>query len=131
MDGTLDIEYAPGVVVIVLRGEHDLSTQPRLQATIDEALSAGMSVVVDLSAVEFIDSAVLSSILHGHKRATNGDDGREQGLAVVASPGARFVARMLSLVHIDDHVGIHLSQDSAVVSLQRASEPGEVVYEQG
>jgi anti-sigma B factor antagonist len=131
MDGTLDIEYAPGVVVIVLRGEHDLSTQPRLQATIDEALSAGMSVVVDLSAVEFIDSTVLSSILRGHKRATNGDDGREQGLAVVASPGARFVARMLSLVHIDDHVGIHLSQDSAVVSLQRASEPGEVVYEQG
>ena len=131
MDGTLDIEYAPGVVVIVLRGEHDLATQPRLQATIDEALGAGMSVVVDLSAVEFIDSTVLSSILHGHKRATNGDDGREQGLAVVASPGARFVARMLSLVHIDDHVGIHLSQDSAVVSLQRASEPADVVYEQG
>jgi anti-anti-sigma factor len=121
LDGTLDIQTAPGVVVLLLRGEHDLSTQPRLRAAIDEALAAGMSVVVDLSEVGFIDSTVLAAILHGQKRATDGDDGREQGVAVVASPGARFVARMLSLVHIEDHVAVHLSRDSAVVSLQRTA----------
>jgi anti-sigma B factor antagonist len=118
VDGTLDIQTAPGVVVILLRGEHDLSTQPRLRATIDEALAAGMSVVIDLSEAEFIDSTVVAAILHGHRRATDGDGGRGQGLAVVASPGARFVARMLSLVDIEDHVAVHLSQDSAVVSLE-------------
>jgi anti-anti-sigma factor len=120
MDGTLEIETAPGVMLLVLRGEHDLSTQPRLRATIDEAIAAGMSIVIDLSEVEFIDSTVLAAILHGQRRATDGDGDREQGLAVVASPGARFVARMLSLVHIEDHVAVHLSRDSAVVSLQRA-----------
>ena len=122
MDGTLEIKTTPGVVVLMLRGEHDLSTQPLLRARMDEALSAGMSVIIDLSEVEFIDSTVLSAILHGQKRATNGDDGREQGLAVVASPGARFVARMLSLAKIDDHIAIHLSRDSAVVSLQREND---------
>ena len=122
MNGTLDIEQTPGVVVITLRGEHDLSTQPLLQAAIDDALNAGMSIVVDLSVVEFIDSTVLSAILHGHKRATDADDGRERELAVVTSPGARFVARMLSLVRIDDHVGVHLSRHSAIVSVQRADE---------
>ncbi len=104
--------------MILLRGEHDLSTQPRLRARIDEALAAGMSVVIDLSEAEFIDSTVVAAILHGHRRATDGDGGRGQGLAVVASPGAQFVARMLSLVHIEDHVAVHRSQDSAVVSLQ-------------
>jgi anti-anti-sigma factor len=126
LDGTLDIQTAPGVVVLLLRGEHDLSTQPRLRATIDEALAAGMSVVIDLSEVEFIDSSVLAMILHGHKRATNGDGGRGQGLAVVASPGAHFVARMLSLLHIEDHVAVHRSQDSAVVSLQRVGQAAGV-----
>ena len=119
MDGTLEIEHVPGIDVLVLRGEHDLSTQTRLQGQIDDALNAGKSVVVDLSAVDFIDSTVLAAILHGQKRATTGNDGRGHGLAVVASPGAKFVARMLSLVHIEDHVAVHLSRDSAVVSLQR------------
>ena len=125
LDGKLDIRTAPGVVVLVLRGEHDLWTHPRLRATIDAALAAGMSVVMDLSEVEFIDSTVLAEILHGQRRATDGDGGRGRGLAVVASPGARFVARMLSLVHIDDHVAVHLSRDSAVVSLQRAGQAVE------
>ncbi len=119
MDETIEIRNAPGVAVLVLRGEHDLSTQARLQATVDEAIGNGLSVVIDLSEVAFIDSTVLAVILHSHKRATDESNGRGQGLAVVASPGAQFVARMLSLVKIDDHVAVHLSRDSAVVSLQR------------
>jgi anti-anti-sigma factor len=126
LNASFDIQTAPGVVVLVLHGEHDLSTQPRLHATIDEALAAGMSVVIDLSEIEFIDSTVLAEILRGQRRATDEDGGRGQGLAVVASPGARFVARMLSLVHIQDHVAVHLSQDSAVVSLQRTGRPERV-----
>ena len=119
MEGTLEIEHAPGVDVLVLRGEDDLSTQHDLHARIDAALSGGKSVVVDLRAVELIDSTVLAAILQGQRRATNDNGGPGQGLAVVASPGAKFVARMLSLVHIEDQVAVHLSRDSAIVSLQR------------
>jgi anti-anti-sigma factor len=119
VQGTLEIVQVPGVDVLVLRGEHDLSTQRDLQASIDQVIAAGKSVVVDLSEVDFIDSTVLSAILHGHERATHESDGRRRDLAVVASPGAKFVARMLSLVHVDDQVAVHLSRDSAVVSLQR------------
>jgi anti-anti-sigma factor len=118
MDGTIEIEHAPGVDVLVLHGEHDLSTQSRIQRHIDAAISAGKSVVVDLSQVDFIDSTVLAAILHGQRRATPEDDGRGPGLAVVSSPGAKFVARMLALVHLEDHVAVHLSRDSAVVKLQ-------------
>jgi anti-anti-sigma factor len=123
MGGTLDITHAPGVDVLVLHGEHDLSTQSRLEARIDAALDAGKSVVVDLSEVDFIDSTVLAAILHGQRRAGSDDAGRGPGLAVVASPAAKFVARMLSLVHLEEHVAVHLSRDSAVVSLQRRTGP--------
>ena len=101
MGGTLDITHAPGVDVLVLHGEHDLSTQSRLEARIDAALDAGKSVVVDLSEVDFIDSTVLAAILHGQRRASPENGGCGPRLAVVASPGAAFVARMLSFVHID------------------------------
>jgi anti-anti-sigma factor len=120
MDGTLEIETAPGVVVLLLRGDQDISTEPRLRATIDEAVAAGLSVVIDLSEVGSVDSAVLATIHDGQKRATNGDGGRGHGLAAVASPGARFVARMLSLIHVDDHVAVHHARDSAVVSVRPA-----------
>jgi len=119
MDGTLDVTHAPGVDVLVLHGEHDLSTQGVLEAQIDAALDAGKSVVIDLSAVDFIDSTVLAAILHGQRRATPEDEGRGPGLAVVASPGAAFVARLLSFVQIDGQVSVHRSRDSAVVSLRR------------
>ena len=119
MDGTLEIQTAPGVVVLLLRGDQDISTEPRLRARIDEAVSAGLSVVIDLSEVRFIDSAVLATIRPGQKRATSGDGDRDHGLAAVASPSARFVARMLALVQIDDHVAVHHSRDSAVVSVTR------------
>ena len=121
MRGTLEVQAGPGVVVLLLRGDHDLSTQPCLQAHIDDAHAAGLSVVVDLSEAGLIDSAILTTILRAQKRATNGDGGRGHELAAVASPGARFVARMLSLVHIEDHVAVHHSLDSAVVSLQRTA----------
>jgi hypothetical protein len=117
--GTLDTQNGPGVAVIVLRGDHGLSTQPCLQAHIDEANSAGLSLVIDLSEAGLIDSAILTTILGAQKRATNGTDGRGHGLAAVASPGARFVARMLSLMHIEDNIAVHHSRDSAVVSLRR------------
>jgi anti-anti-sigma factor len=119
MGGTLDITHAPGVDVLVLHGEHDLSTQSRLEARIDAALDAGKSVVVDLSEVDFIDSTVLAAILHGQRRASPENGGCGPGLAVVASPGAAFVARMLSFVHIDSQVAVHRSRHSAMVSLRR------------
>jgi anti-anti-sigma factor len=123
MHGTLDIQTAPGVIVLLLRGDQDISTEPCLRARIDEAVSAGLSVVIDLSEVGFIDSAVLATIRDGQKRATNRDGDCGHGLAAVASPGACFVARMLSLIRIEDHVAVHHSRGSAVVSVQRAAAP--------
>jgi anti-anti-sigma factor len=123
MIGALEIEHTPGVEVLVLRGEHDLSTQSLVQRRIDDAIRAGKSVVVDLSQADFIDSTVLAAILHGQQRAASDGAGRGPGLAVVASPAAKFVARMLSLVHLEEHVSVHLSRDSAVVSLQRRTGP--------
>jgi anti-sigma B factor antagonist len=125
MDGTVEIEHVPGVDVLVLQGEHDLSTQAAIRTRVDEALTSGKSVVIDLSAAEFIDSSVLAAILHGQRRATSEDGGRSQELAVVASPGAKFVARLLSLVQIENHVNVHLSRDSAIVSLQRDEPPAD------
>jgi len=61
--------------VLEVGGEVDLSTAPSLRARIDEIVSGGSRrLVVDLSAVGFMDSSGLSALVAGMKgmRAAGG-----------------------------------------------------------
>jgi anti-anti-sigma factor len=71
--------------VLVLRGDHDLSTTPHLVEQLDEALSAGAGLVVDVSDGRFMDSAVVNALLTARERALAR---REGSFAVVAPPGS-------------------------------------------
>ena len=55
--GHIGVESEGEIVVLVLHGEHDLSTAPDVRAAVDEAVGSGRDVIVDLSATEFIDTA--------------------------------------------------------------------------
>jgi anti-sigma B factor antagonist len=55
-------EAAPGVSLVIARGEPDLAAVPLLRAHVDAA-AGGRALVVDLAETTFIDSAVLKELL--------------------------------------------------------------------
>ena len=46
--------------LIVLSGEHDLATAPRLEETVDTALASCRNLIVDVSDATFIDSSTIA-----------------------------------------------------------------------
>jgi anti-anti-sigma factor len=70
-----------GELVVLVRGEVDLDTAPRLRAVIDEALAQSPRLVIDLSRTSFIDSTGLALLLEAHSRL----GGRPESV-VVRSP---------------------------------------------
>jgi anti-anti-sigma factor len=57
--GSIVVERRHDVWVLSLRGEHDLSTQPRLSEELGRVCAAGGPVIIDLTDAEFIDSSIL------------------------------------------------------------------------
>ena len=97
----LDIAVASearGATRLVVRGELDAASAPRLRTQIRSALAAGITrVVVDLAAVSFIDAAGLGVIVGARRRLA--DAGGE--LEVVdASRPVRRVLEITGLGHL-------------------------------
>ena len=62
-------ESRPGCVVLVIRGEIDVYSAPRVRECLIDLINAGhRSVVVDLDEAGFIDSAGLGVLVAGLKR---------------------------------------------------------------
>lgn len=70
MDLGLDVtEYDNGTTVLAVRGEVDVYTAPRLREKLVELVSKGKhEIVVDLEAVDFLDSTGLGVLVGGLKR---------------------------------------------------------------
>ena len=81
-------------LVIALDGEVDLYYSPQARQQILQALEDGESVLVDLSAVEYIDSSGVASLVEGYQLA------RSRGLGfglVGVSPAAMQVLQLARL----------------------------------
>jgi anti-sigma B factor antagonist len=73
-----------GVDVLVVEGELDVATAPRLIAALnDVVVDAVRSVVIDLSSVGFMDSTGLALLINAHRRLTHA----RKGFAVVCPRG--------------------------------------------
>lgn len=83
-----------GIPVVMVAGEIDLSTAPRLAEAMKQALAPGAPLVVNLAGVEFIDSAGTHALAVAD-RAANEQGGR---LMIVTS---EFVARVLEVSGLD------------------------------
>ncbi len=57
----------PQVALVVLAGEHDLHSADEVQQTFDQSLAVCDHLIVDLSAVEFIDSTIIGVLLQTKK----------------------------------------------------------------
>ena len=59
----------PGVAIVALTGEHETFTAEKLRRELRTLVDEERSVVVDLSAATFLDSAVVGVILEARGRA--------------------------------------------------------------
>ena len=111
------IEHAPlsGAPGVIVRGEVDISTAPRLTTALDAAIRESVGAfVVDLCDVEFLDSSAVNVLVRA--RAVLGRE--ERALVVVCPPGP--ARRTFELAGIADLLALFDSRADAAASLQRA-----------
>jgi anti-sigma B factor antagonist len=110
--GQIGVETIGGARVVVLRGEHDLSTAPDVRAHVEEAVAAGGDLVVDLTETGFIDSSILGVLVAGY-RSVAAEPARR--FAIVAVPGSS-VTRLFDLVSVSDVLPVYPSRAEALAA---------------
>jgi anti-anti-sigma factor len=103
------VERRKGGVVVHLAGEIDLYNAAEVGVTLAEiAASEPDWVVVDLGAVDFVDSTALGTLIEARKRLSS-------ARFVLAAPGPD-VRRALEVAGLIGHFPVHDSVDAALAS---------------
>ncbi|WP_019854424.1 STAS domain-containing protein [Actinopolyspora mortivallis] len=105
----------PGVAVIDMDGEIDLSTAPRITELIRQRLTAAVlhTLIIDLSRVSFVSSVGVELLLRAQHRA------QRRGIELHVVPGARCVRRLLEITGIDQGLNCHDSLEAALARTHR------------
>lgn len=101
------VVFRDGCQVLTTSGELDIDTAPKLRAALDSDVD-GLPVIVDLTALTFIDSSGLHILLG------NRQDGRL--VALVSAPGSN-VQRVLDLVEAHKTIAIYDDLATAIQSI--------------
>lgn len=100
-------EHGPSTVVAV-RGELDVAGAPDLRTTLADVIGDGRHVVVDLEALDFLDSSGLGVLIGGLRRArTGGGD-----LELVCT--SRTLLRPFEITGLDKVFTIHADRETAL-----------------
>lgn len=94
--------------VVVVRGEVDLHTAPKLEYAMRRGAEGVEAVVVDLSKVAFMDSTALSTLM----RAKDAADKSGVSLRLAALSGA--VERIFAVTGFGDYFEVYPSREAAV-----------------
>ena len=97
--------------VAAVRGERDITSSVGVMSAIAALTSRHQVVIVELSAVEFMDCGALGALLRVQRLARRGG-----GDVLLAAPAA-IVLRLLSLTGMDEVLGVHASADAAVAGI--------------
>jgi anti-sigma B factor antagonist len=99
-----------GTLIVDVVGEIDMATAPELaQALAADVLPASVErVVVDLSAVTFLDSSALNALVQSQRALA----AREIAFRVV-SPGEQAVRRVFEITQLADQLSVVDSRDDA------------------
>ncbi len=112
---------APDVVVLVVSGEIDYGASPRLRERLhDEIHARKQHLVIDLSAVTFIDSMAVGVLVGAVTRLheTGGS------LRVVCSEENDRVLRIFDIAGVANLIQVHHSRLEALAALNAPSEEG-------
>jgi len=102
----IELQQKPDIAVAALRGEVDLSSSPQARSAILDCLNAGKPLLVDLSAVDYIDSSGIASLVEGFRLAR--DKHLAFGLLAVSEPALR----VLQLARLDKVFRIYSDIDA-------------------
>ena len=91
----LNTSEIDGTMVMALAGEVDLSHSPALRKALMELMFERRAVVVDLSAVTYVDSSGIAGLVEAYQMARK--NGTRFVLAAISDP----VRRVLQLARLD------------------------------
>ena len=92
-----------------MRGEHDLATRDRLAKLVNGLIETDDLVVIDLSAVTFLDSSALNALVQAQRSLAE----REIAFRVV-SPRDQLVRRVLEITKLAAQLRVVESLDDAL-----------------
>lgn len=107
----INITEQGGASVVAISGEVDLSTSPQVREALLDCLKHAKPVVVDLSAVVYIDSSGVASLVEAFQNAKS----KGQGFALAAI--SETPLRVLKLARLDQVFVIVDTVDDAVAAL--------------
>ena len=109
MELGLDVTQNGGATVLAVRGEVDVYTAPKLRQKLVELVAQGKyRIVVDLEAVDFLDSTGLGVLVGGLKRVRSHD-----GDLVLVCTHQRIL-KVFEITGLTKVFTIHDSLDAAV-----------------
>jgi anti-sigma B factor antagonist len=107
----LKTSVCEGRVVVALHGELDVTSAADTEAAITGLLARGRCLVIDMSALDFIDCASLGALLRARGAARRG-----RGDVVLAAPQPQ-VRRILALTGQDEVFWVQASVAAAVAGM--------------
>ena len=97
-DFVAEIGVRDGANVLVVGGDVDVFTAPRLRSSLDELAGESATVVVDLSGIKFFSAAGINELVRSARLAeTQGGSLRLVGVT-------RHVRELLSITGVDRHL---------------------------
>jgi anti-anti-sigma factor len=109
------------IACVRLRGEHDLSTKPRLTEALTEA-SAKRNVLVDLSECTFMDSSVIAALFLARTKL----DLRDGRLELVIPREAATLQRTAEVTALGAILRVHETQAAGLASFRGDDHSTEV-----
>ena len=103
-----EIRNVNGAAVVALTGDVDLQTSPVVRQKLLESLEGNNRVVVDLSAVNYIDSSGVASLVEAFQVS------RKKGSSFALASVSAAAMRVLSLARLDKVFTIHPSVEAAL-----------------
>jgi anti-sigma B factor antagonist len=110
----VEVEFRPpGIALVKLHGEHDLSSQKCLSEAL-AAASAKRDVLIDLSDCTFMDSSVIAELFRA-RRKLNERGGR---LELVIPESATTIKRVADVTHLAAILPIHQTRRAAIARIR-------------
>jgi anti-sigma B factor antagonist len=104
------VERTDDAVVVRLSGELDLYNAHEVRAALLDACAAGPErLVVDLSAVQFVDSTMLGALVEARTKLAN------KQAFLLAAPGDE-TRRALEISGLDRHFAVHETVEGALAA---------------